>query len=97
MASCSVRYAQRLMILCLWPPAGDRATSATAAVGADQRALEDRDAWKEGAFPSYLQSEVDDFCASWSDALQVSRTPRCSCNLAPIHSMHCTVTACGFC
>lgn len=40
--------------------------------GADQRLAEDRAAWEEGGFPSYLQSEVDDFCASWSDALQVN-------------------------
>ena len=40
-----------------------------------QRAAEDSEAWKNGAFPSYLQSEVDDFCAAWDDALQVCMQP----------------------
>lgn len=30
----------------------------------------DEEVWVRGAFPAYLQSEVDDFCAAWSDSVQ---------------------------
>ena len=29
------------------------------------------DQWQNLAFPTYLQSEVDDFCQDWDEALQV--------------------------
>lgn len=28
--------------------------------------------WQDLAFPTYLQSEVDDFCQDWDEALQVA-------------------------
>ncbi len=28
--------------------------------------------WQDLAFPTYLQSEVDDFCQDWDEALQVT-------------------------
>ena len=59
-------------LILLLDTSGDTGRSTSGAVGAfEQRAAEDKAAWEEGGFPSYLQSEVDDFCASWSDALQV--------------------------
>lgn len=35
--------------------------------------------WENLAFPTYLQSEVDDFCQDWDEALQVgcARDPTC--------------------
>ena len=33
--------------------------------------LEDNKQWHATAFPSYLQSEKDDFCQDWDEALQV--------------------------
>ena len=32
--------------------------------------VETSDSWHATAFPSYLQSEVDDFCKEWDEALQ---------------------------
>ena len=45
--------------------------SAVAAAQA-QLAAEDSETWKDGGFPAYLQSQLDDFCAAWDDALAVS-------------------------
>ena len=33
--------------------------------------FEDSKQWHETAFPSYLQSQKDDFCQSWEEAMQV--------------------------
>ena len=42
------------------------------------------DQWQNLAFPTYLQSEVDDFCQDWDEALQVT-----TCSFACIYlSVH---------
>ncbi len=50
--------------------------SAVAAAQA-QLAAEDSETWKDGGFPAYLQSQLDDFCAAWDDALAVCTAAFC--------------------
>lgn len=52
---------------------GERiAIPAASSSGKRSRAVStaDEEVWVKGAFPAYLQSEVDDFCAAWSDSVQ---------------------------
>lgn len=42
------------------------------------------DQWQNLAFPTYLQSEVDDFCQDWDEALQVTMRSSASVCL-PVH------------
>ena len=50
--------------------------------------------WQDLAFPTYLQSEVDDFCQDWDEALQVTlqaneSSPVCSLARAlPVRDEH---------
>ncbi len=50
--------------------------------------------WQDLAFPTYLQSEVDDFCQDWDEALQVTLQANASspvCSLAhalPVRDEH---------
>lgn len=49
-------------------PSGEKAAQSQTARSADA------EVWVKGAFPAYLQSEVDDFCAAWSDTVQEQDT-----------------------
>lgn len=42
--------------------------------------------WENLAFPTYLQSEVDDFCQDWDEALQVwcACSPQMSCTAGAV-------------
>mmetsp|Transcript_15038 Transcript_15038/g.45426 ORF Transcript_15038/g.45426 Transcript_15038/m.45426 type:complete len:981 (-) Transcript_15038:599-3541(-) len=63
----------RLTAIAAATPSGGSSVSSAAAIK-EQRAADDKQQWAEGAFPSYLQSEVDDFCAAWSDSIQAQDT-----------------------
>ena len=41
--------------------------------------------WENLAFPTYLQSEVDDFCQDWDEALQVPLSHIVHVDNAPAH------------
>ena len=54
------------------PPAEALSPRSAVAAAQAQLAAEDSETWKDGGFPAYLQSQLDDFCAAWDDALAVS-------------------------
>jgi hypothetical protein len=67
------RAALELQVFFPWQPIGSNCVCET---GPSRREVarevqEEMPVWRESAFPTYLQSAVDDFCAAWDNAYEV--------------------------